>query len=142
MKFWDTSALVPLLVPEPNTEAVTAVLHDDPDQSVWWATEVECLSAIARRERAGAGTSKEIAAAVDLLRGLSGSWVDVAPTEPVRVAARRLVRSHDLRSADAFQLAAAVVASENQLELLELVTLDDRLADAARREGFTILGLA
>jgi predicted nucleic acid-binding protein len=142
LKFWDTSALVPLLVPEPSTGSITAVLRDDGDQTVWWATEVECLSAIARRERAGAGTSTEIAAAVDLLRGLSASWVEVAPTDPVRVAARRLVRSHDLRSADAFQLAAAVVTSESQPELLELVTLDERLADAARREGFTILGLA
>jgi hypothetical protein len=46
---------------------------------------------------------------------------------------------HDLRAADALQLAAAITASEDRPETLPLVSLDRRLAEAAEREGFTIV---
>jgi hypothetical protein len=46
---------------------------------------------------------------------------------------------HDLRAADALQLAAALIACDEQPALLPFVTLDRRLADAARREGFRVL---
>jgi predicted nucleic acid-binding protein len=45
-----------------------------------------------------------------------------------------------LRAADALHLAAALVACEERPHLLPFVTLDGRLEDAARREGFTVLG--
>ncbi len=41
-----------------------------------------------------------------------------------------------LKQADALQLGAAFVASERRPSTLEFVCLDDRLNDAARREGF------
>jgi uncharacterized protein len=43
---------------------------------------------------------------------------------------------HPLRAADALQLAAAVVAAERDPPSLEFVSLDDRLLEAASREGF------
>ena len=45
MKFWDTSAIVPLLVREPRTPTLTAVYRHDPDVAAWWGSEVECGSA-------------------------------------------------------------------------------------------------
>jgi predicted nucleic acid-binding protein len=45
---------------------------------------------------------------------------------------------HILRAADALQLAAAVVVAEGLPSSLDIVTLDERLAAAARREGFTV----
>jgi predicted nucleic acid-binding protein len=45
---------------------------------------------------------------------------------------------HPLRAADALQLAAAVVAAEGIPASLSIVTLDERLAAAARREGFVV----
>jgi hypothetical protein len=51
-----------------------------------------------------------------------------------------LLRVHDLRAADALQLAAAIAAAEGQPASLELVCLDDRLIRAAEREGFPIVG--
>jgi predicted nucleic acid-binding protein len=47
---------------------------------------------------------------------------------------------HPLRAADALQLGAALFAADGDPQSLELVTLDRRLADAARREGFPVLG--
>ena len=53
-------------------------------------------------------------------------------------AAIRFLRVHPLRAADALQLAAAFVAAERRPSSLELVTLDDWLAAAARKEGFLL----
>jgi uncharacterized protein len=46
---------------------------------------------------------------------------------------------HPLRSADALQLAASFAAAERRPMSLELVTLDNRLGNAARKEGFTVI---
>jgi uncharacterized protein with PIN domain len=50
VKFWDSSALVPLLVAEPATPAILALHAEDPEIVTWWATAVECTSALVRRE--------------------------------------------------------------------------------------------
>jgi predicted nucleic acid-binding protein len=44
-----------------------------------------------------------------------------------------------LRAADALQLAAAVLASEGEPSSLEIVTLDERLSEAAQKEGLTAI---
>jgi hypothetical protein len=54
MKFWDASTIVPLLMTEPTTKGLQTLAEKDPGMIVWWATEVECASAIARLERADA----------------------------------------------------------------------------------------
>ncbi len=59
--------------------------------------------------------------------------------DAVREAAIRFLRVHPLCAADALQLAAAFIAADRQPSSLELVTLDDGLAAAARKEGFVVL---
>jgi predicted nucleic acid-binding protein len=110
----------------------------DAEIVVWWATEVECESGIARGEREGLLASAEASLARDRLEELKEHWLEVEPSDLQRRAARRLLRTHPLRAADALQLSAALVAAEADPATLELVTLDDRLADAARREGFRV----
>ena len=139
MRFWDSSAIVPLLVNEPTTEALTALAGEDPAMLVWWATELECVSAIARLERQEDLSSEVTMIALQRLDALAESWSEVQPVEAARRTARRLLRVHPLRAADALQLAAAVVAAEGQPASLELVTLDDRLTGAAFKEGFVVL---
>ena len=46
-----------------------------------------------------------------------------------------------LRVADALQLAAAFVAAEHRPASLRVVTLDERLAAAMRKEGFALIGI-
>jgi uncharacterized protein len=140
LKFWDSSAVVPLLVGEATTETMQAVAAEDPLMLVWWATPVECGSAIARLERDGSLSMDGAMAALHRLDALAETWHEVQPVEAARIAARRLLRVHALGAADALQLAAAVVASEGTPASLEIVTLDDRLLDAARREGFIAPG--
>ena len=139
MKFWDASALVPLLVSEAATEPVTAVAAGDPTMLVWWGTPVECVSAIARLERDSALDGDGVIEALDRLRRLADAWHEVDAGDGVREAAVRFLRVHAFRAADALQLAAAFVAAERRPPQLELVTLDDRLAAAARKEGFVVV---
>jgi uncharacterized protein len=141
MKFWDTSALLPLLVAEDATPAATAILAEDASMLVWWATEIECASAIARLERAGTLDEAGSTSAFERLRQLAGSWHEVDASDAVRETAVRLLRVPPLCAADASQLAAAFVAAERRPASLELVTLDQRLAAAARKEGFTLVDL-
>ncbi len=75
------------------------------------------------------------------LDSLAAAWDEVHPGERIRRTARRLLRVHPLRAADALQLGAALVGADNHPESLDFVTLDTRLADAARREGFQVLDL-
>ena len=75
---------------------------------------------------------------VPLLRALALSWDEILPSEAVRGIAQRLLRVHALRAADSLQLAAALVAAERDPASLPLVSLDQRLGEAATREGFTV----
>ena len=51
MKFWDSSALIPLIVPEPETRPLGALLRTDPAMAAWWGSRLECAAALARLER-------------------------------------------------------------------------------------------
>jgi uncharacterized protein len=130
---------VPLVIAEPSSRDLDSLLAEDPEVTVWWATRVECASAVARRERSGALTPKETGQALEEFAELVRGWNEVPPGERLRETASRLVRVHELRAADAFQIAAALAAAESNPETLQIVTLDDSLALAASREGFSVL---
>ena len=139
MRFWDSSAVVPLLVRERASAAVNAFADADPEMLVWWATPVECTSALARLERERSLPRDAARAARSVLKSLAAEWHEVLPADAVRSTAERLLRVHPLRAGDALQLAAAVIASEHEPGSLPFVCLDERLADAAAREGFEIV---
>jgi hypothetical protein len=139
VRFWDTSAIVPLLVSQAASPAVQVEWERDPNVVAWWATRVECVSAITRLEREGIAMARDVIDATARLTALADVWTEVQPQERVRRIAERLLRVHALRAAEAFQLAAAVVASDDDPSGLGLVTRDDRLARAAEREGFRVI---
>ena len=138
MKFWDSSAIVPLLVNDSATARLQKLALADAAMFVWWGTEVECASAISRLELEGALDAQAAGDAFDRLRDLSGAWHEIEPVEEVRETAVRFLRVHPLRTADALQLAAAFIAGERRPPSLEIMTLDERLAAAARKEGFVL----
>ncbi|MBA2643693.1 MAG: type II toxin-antitoxin system VapC family toxin [Actinobacteria bacterium] len=139
MRFWDSSAVVALLVAESESFRIEALLAEDPAVIAWWTTPVECQSALARRERAGEMTADEVARGTAKADKLWSRCAEVPPSERVRELAKRLVRVHELRAGNALQLAGASVAGGDRAEPLPFVTLDTRLALAARREGFAVL---
>jgi len=106
---------------------------------VWWGSEVECVSALARVERDEALDPQGAARVFKRLRQLSAVWHEIEPSDAIRQAAMRFLRVHPLRAADALQLAAAYAAAEHRPASLDVVTLDEHLAVAARKEGFAVL---
>ena len=140
MRFWDTSALVPLLAEEPATAPAQRLYAEQP-AIVWWGTLVECASAIVRLEREGSLTAPQVIDAFGRLDDLQASWIEIEAGDEVREVARRLLRVHPLSAADSLQLAAAWLGSERRPASLPLVTLDDRLRAASAREGFPLVGL-
>jgi uncharacterized protein len=139
VKFWDASAIVPLLVAEESTGRLQALAAKDSAMLVWWGSSVECISALARLERDGALNPRSMTLALQRLRQLAAGWHEVDPSDEIRETAARFLRVHPLRAADALQLAAAFAAAERRPASLEIATLDDRLANAARKEGFMVL---
>jgi predicted nucleic acid-binding protein len=139
VRFWDTSAIVPLCVREPATAAGRELARADPAIVVWWATRIECISALQRRLREGRIASQVEAQARRALMALAAEWSEVLPTEDLRRRAERLLAVHALRAADAVQLAAALIWSQGETASRSFVSHDDRLREAASREGFEVL---
>ncbi|MGH7264147.1 MAG: type II toxin-antitoxin system VapC family toxin [Candidatus Rokuibacteriota bacterium] len=140
MRFWDTSALVPLVFPERETARVERWLREDPGVVVWALTRVELLSALARRRREDPKAAPRLQAARREVIAAWERWSEVTEIDVVRRHAERLVESHPLRAADALQVGAALVVAADRPESLRFVTLDRTQAVAAEREGFRVLG--
>jgi len=138
MRFWDSSAIIPLCLKERASEAIKGLMKGDEDVVVWWTTYIECLSALSRRQREGVLTSGDATKARAVLSALAAAWSEVQPTELVRLRAERLLSIHPLRAADALQLAAALVWAQETPRGLEFVCLDQNLREAALKEGFSI----
>jgi predicted nucleic acid-binding protein len=137
VKFWDASAVVPLVINE-GASAPVIEAAADPQMVVWWGTVVETSSAIARREQAGLLTGEQVTRCLHVLQELSEVWVEVLPSDSLRRTAQRLLRVHALRAADSLQLAAALAASDERSDLLDFVCRDARLSEAAAREGLQV----
>lgn len=139
MNFWDSSAILPLLVEEASTPSALTYYADNPGIVAWWGTPVECASALARLEREARLDSAGVTQALGQLNTLQAAWNEVQPLDGVRQIAQRLLRVHPLRAADSLQLAAALLACEHRPQGWQFVCLDARLGLAAEREGFKLI---
>ena len=137
MRFWDSSAVIPLLIDQECTGRAIELLSVDPDMVVWWCTPIECWSALMRLEREHRLASDDVDDASRRLSMIAAECYEIAPVEEVRLQARRLLRRHALRAADAMQLAAALVWA-GQNEEREFVCFDVKLKAAARLEGLLV----
>lgn len=138
MRFWDSSAIASLLIEAQRTADLVELARAERQMYVWWATEVECVSAITQFERRR-GPEDLVALAFQRLVQSAQHWIEIVPGLSVREAAKRLLRVHPLRAADALQLAAAWSLAESSSSLVEFISLDQRLREAAAREGFNVL---
>jgi predicted nucleic acid-binding protein len=138
MRFWDSSAIIPLCLSEPRTNRLKKLTEGDTALVVWWATLVECDAAFARLRREAVLTRAEEDNARHFVRLLLVEWTEIEPSREVREQAGRVLLLHPLRAADSLQLAAALVWANRRPAGHEFVSLDQRLREAAHREGFTI----
>jgi predicted nucleic acid-binding protein len=139
VRYWDASAIVPVLALQSRSSATLVTLDQDRQVITWWGTRTECVSALARLGREGNVSPGELASAFARLEDISAHTQEIAPTARLRQIAERMLRVHPLRTGDALQLAAAVIAADGSPATLPFVTLDERLARAAEREGFPVI---
>jgi len=142
VRYWDASALVPLIVSGPASRLARTWLLED-DHIVTWAwTRTEITSAIERRAREGALTRAQRRAVLARLRTFAAGWDEVIDVLSVRTRANAVLARHPLRAADAGQLGAAMLVSEQLADPLVFLCLDQRLVEAAEREGLAVADTA
>jgi hypothetical protein len=136
MRFWDASAIIPLCINEENSRTVRGLVSEDGGMVAWWGSSIECFSALARLRREGLINTAEEDMARNIIEILRASWTEILPGEEIRSIAGRLLLNHPLKAADSLQLAAAIIWAEKSPSLHPFVCFDNRLREAARKEGF------
>lgn len=138
MRYWDSSALVPLVIDESSSALTRRWLNEDKDVVTWIWTRTEIISAIERRVRQGLLSHAQRRIAVDSLDAFASEWNEVNEVLAVRSRANALLGRHPLRAAGAGQLAAAVLTRSQLASELEFASLDEKLSMAAEREGLRL----
>jgi predicted nucleic acid-binding protein len=138
VRFWDSSAVVPLLVRQESSPVAEGWIAEDPDMVLWTLTSVEVVSAFRRLVREQALKEDSARIAERRLDQLVRTCHVVVDVPAVKGQAIRVLRFHQLRAFDALQLGAALLWAEGHPEGRTLHTLDVRLGSAAEREGFSV----
>ena len=139
MRFWDSSALVPLVLEQQHSVACRHLRRVDPAIAVWALTRTELVSAVHRLAREGKLAALGVISAKRRIDLLAARWSEVDGVAPVRSRAERLLAVHTLTSADALQLAAALVLAGDRPAGRFFICSDARLAASARSEGFDVV---
>jgi uncharacterized protein len=139
VRFWDSSALVPLIIEEKHSKACRQIFRTDSTQVVFCLSRTEILSALWRRRRENLLDDGDLRIAEARLDSLTNRWTEVHSLTRVRDAAEALLRTYPLRAADSLQLGACIAIFGKQRRDREFVVLDDLLAEAARGEGFKVV---
>ena len=117
MVYLDSSALVKLVVAEPETTALRRYLTAEPDRASCALARVEVARAVRDHGPAALSRARRVLQRIHLV-ALDDELLDAAATLDPRI----------LRSLDALHLAAAQLFGD---ELTAVVTYDRRMADAA-----------
>ena len=139
MRYWDTSAIVPLFVAESATDVTRSWLRDDDIIVTWAWSRVEIASAIERRTREGELSRDQRRSVMRCLEEFSATWHEVVEMLAVRSRSMSLLARHPLRAVDAAQLGAALHVQEQLGAPLQFVCLDRHLGEAAEREGLAVV---
>lgn len=105
----------------------------------WWGSPVEARSAVSRLSRDGFLTPRQVQSSLGRLEIIREQWREVQPTDRLRSIAEQLPDTYRLRALDAFQLAAALLWCNEKPKNRLFVCLDEKLSEAARLAGFTLL---
>ena len=138
MRFWDSSALVALHVEQARTRALREAYREDPSVLAWLLSDVEIRSALCRLLREGKMSAEGFREATRRVEAFWRTVHAVALVEATKTRAKQLLAAHPLSAAEALQIGAALVGSRGDPFGWEFVTLDDRLGEAARSEGFGV----
>lgn len=130
----DSSALVSVLLREPASDAVGALLGETQTLVLSAVTLVEVRSALARARHSGRVTARTERRLWDDFRQTWESSGVLCADDELLADAGELAARHVLRAYDAIQLATGLLAASD-LGTRRFLTLDDDLRAAADREG-------
>jgi predicted nucleic acid-binding protein len=133
--YWDSSASASLCIAVQSDVEIWGLYRADPIVT-WWGSELEIFGAIQRLARRGGITPKAMQAAEARLTVLSRQWKVIAPSNQVRTIAEACLKQYDLRTADALQLASALVWCKEIPKNRTFVCRDARLSSVAAAAGF------
>jgi predicted nucleic acid-binding protein len=137
--FWDTSALVPLLVrQETSVKFRTLWRESGRVVVVWWGASVEMRSALSRLRQRKHISAPELERALTRLDAMRGQWREILASEKLKSVAETLPDSYGLRTLDALQLGAALVWCHEKPKGRVFLCDDVKLCDAAQKAGFTV----
>ena len=136
--FWDSSAVVPLLVRDSFTTRSREILRRYPEVASWWNMPVEAHSALVRLFTEKRITGETLDAALSHLQEFRARCKEIQPLDRVRDVAEECLDRFQIRSADALQLAAALIWCRHAPRNRPFVCYDSRLSAAARQCGFDV----
>ena len=140
--FLEATAFAKLFVREPGTDNLIRLMEslEDNRKLISASTPLEVYAALRRRERAGAISQQDAAAALEVLRLEAARTVQEPLNPAVLECARQLLDRTSLRWPDAVQLAAALVAREmfHGTDII-FVSASTHLLEAARAEGLQVI---
>jgi hypothetical protein len=137
--YFDTSAVIPLLVAEPPTEAVGRLWDSATRVASVRLLYPEARAALAQAQRIGRLTSRQLATAVAELGALDAQFDHVEITAGLASRAGALAEAAALRGYDAVHLAAAESIADGDLVM---VAGDTALNAAAGALGLATANLA
>ncbi len=133
--YFDTSAVVPLIINEASTELCTRVWNDSSRVLSVRLLYPEARAALAKAERISRLTRKQLTAANSELDTIIAEVDHIEVTAHLAHAAGGVAQAHLLRGYDAVHLAAAQSVAD---EDLVLITGDIELAAAAQAVGIAV----
>ena len=133
--YFDTSAVIPLLIGEPSSVICARVWNEASRSISVRLLYPEARAALARAERKGRISKRQNKSAVSELEAIITEIDHVEITAELARNAGDLAQAHQLRGYDAVHLAAAMSALDAELVL---VTGDNDLAGAARSLGLPV----
>lgn len=138
MSFWDSSTLVPLCTNEPRSILAGRLWKSLPQKFVWWATNVEICSALARIERENKITNQQRLKAEKRLEILEKVCLEIQPNARIKELARIFPNQFKMKATDSLQLAAALVWCNEKPKGKDFVSGDEHLVKTAQSLGFTV----
>lgn len=136
--FLDTSAIVPLCCFQDKSQELRR-LRRKYEVVAWWVSVIKGQSALKRLLQGNQISQTAYNEAVKRLEIQSETWREIRPIEKVRELAKNLIETENLRTLDALQLASALVWCFEKPKGRIFVCCDEKLSEAARKIGFTVL---
>ncbi|MBI3534751.1 MAG: hypothetical protein HY072_04615, partial [Deltaproteobacteria bacterium] len=121
--FWDSSSIIPLILKEEKTDQSMTLFKKTEKMLVWEYAQIECFSAICKKEKTGDLNYPIFKEALQSLYSLTLLWNEITPLSLLaKTLAKRMISSYGLRTLDALQLAAALISCNEDVKNLTFIT--------------------